>query len=173
MQCKAKNPISTHSCPQSRSNACTDSPILHTNSNQKTSSQDRDRCIIFRNQFLSYTSPRQSYLSCRLPRRKRSFDLRQGNVEEARRRIEPGITQGDVNHGAIRGSIPDMRREVVRLAVCFGAGVHEQSHNQPVQTQDFSENENQNHSNVESGLLSRSSNTCITDDTNSETGAQI
>lgn len=35
-------------------------------------------------------------------------------------------------------------------------------------TQDFSENENQNHSDVEAGLLSSSTNTGVTDDTNSK-----
>ena len=36
-------------------------------------------------------------------------------------------------------------------------------------TQDFSENENQNHSNVESGLLSCSTDTSVTNDTNGKT----
>jgi len=62
-----------------------------------------------------------------------------------------------------------MQREVFRLADCFRAGVHEKSNNQPVKTQDFSENENQNHSNIESRLLSRSTHTRITNNTNSET----
>lgn len=37
-------------------------------------------------------------------------------------------------------------------------------------TQNFSENENKNHSDVETRLLSSSSHTSITDNTNSETG---
>ena len=36
-------------------------------------------------------------------------------------------------------------------------------------TQDFSENENQNHSNVESGLLGCPTDTSITDNTNGKT----
>lgn len=36
-------------------------------------------------------------------------------------------------------------------------------------TQDFSENENQNHSDIETGLLSSSTNTGVTDNTNSKT----
>lgn len=47
--------------------------------------------------------------------------------------------------------------------------VHEQCYDQPVQTQDFGENEDQNHSNKEFGLLSRTANTSVTDNANSET----
>lgn len=39
-------------------------------------------------------------------------------------------------------------------------------------TQDFGENENQNHSDVETRLLSSSADTSITDNTNSKTAAQ-
>lgn len=39
-------------------------------------------------------------------------------------------------------------------------------------TQDFSENENKNHSDEESGLLSGTTDTSITNDTNSETGSE-
>jgi hypothetical protein len=49
------------------------------------------------------------------------------------------------------------------------AGVHQKGDNQTIQTQDFSENENQNHSDIESGLLSCSANTCVTDNTNGKT----
>lgn len=66
-----------------------------------------------------------------------------------------------------------MQRDASRLgAGGFRAGVHEKSDNQPVKTQDFSENENQNHSDVEAGLLGSSTNTGVTDNTNSETSGQ-
>jgi hypothetical protein len=39
-------------------------------------------------------------------------------------------------------------------------------------TQDFSENENQNHSDVKTRLLSSSTDTSVTDNTNSEAATQ-
>jgi len=53
-----------------------------------------------------------------------------------------------------------------------GLGVHEQGDNQTVKTQDFGENQNQNHADEETGLLSSSSNTSITNNTNSETSGK-
>lgn len=44
---------------------------------------------------------------------------------------------------------------------------------QPQLTQDFSENENQNHSDIQSRLLSRSTNTRVTNNTNSESAIQV
>jgi hypothetical protein len=49
-----------------------------------------------------------------------------------------------------------------------GLSVHQKSNNQSVKSQDFSENENQDHSNEESGLLSGTTDTSVTDDSNSE-----
>lgn len=43
---------------------------------------------------------------------------------------------------------------------------------QTVQTQDFSENEDQNHTDEQSGLLGSTTDTGITDDTDGETGGQ-
>lgn len=44
---------------------------------------------------------------------------------------------------------------------------------QPRLTQDFGENENQNHSDIQSRLLSRSTHTRITNNTNSETAIEV
>lgn len=65
-----------------------------------------------------------------------------------------------------------VQRDAARLAGGFRAGVHEKSNNQPVKTQDFSENENQNHSDVEAGLLGSSTNTGVTNNTNSKTSGK-
>lgn len=64
------------------------------------------------------------------------------------------------------------RRDVRRLANGFRAGVHEKSDNKTVQTQDFSENEDQNHSDVKTRLLSSSTDTGVADNTNSETSSK-
>ena len=55
--------------------------------------------------------------------------------------------------------------------MCFGGclGVHEQCHDQPIETQDFSENEDEDHANEETGLLSCAPDTSIADNTNGET----
>jgi len=53
-----------------------------------------------------------------------------------------------------------------------GSGVHEQGDNQTVKTQDFGENENQDHADEESRLLSGTSHTSITDDTNCEASSE-
>lgn len=60
------------------------------------------------------------------------------------------------------------------MASDFGGrlGVHEQCYDQPVQTQHFGENEDQNHSDEEFGLLGRATDTSVTDNTNSETWAR-
>jgi hypothetical protein len=53
-----------------------------------------------------------------------------------------------------------------------GLGVHEQGNNETVQTQDFGENENQNHADEETGLLSSTTDTGVTDDTNGEASSK-
>jgi len=50
-------------------------------------------------------------------------------------------------------------------------GVHQKGNNETVKTQDFCENENQNHSDEQPGLLGSSSDTSVTDDTNGETSS--
>lgn len=52
------------------------------------------------------------------------------------------------------------------------SGVHQQSNNQTVQTQNFGKNQDQNHTNEQSWLLGGTSDTGITDDTNSKAGSQ-
>lgn len=51
-------------------------------------------------------------------------------------------------------------------------GVHKESDDETVETQDFGENEDKNHADEKSRLLSGSSYTCITNDTNGETSSQ-
>ena len=53
-----------------------------------------------------------------------------------------------------------------------GLGVHEEGNNQTIETQDFGENENKNHADEESGLLSGAADTGITDDTNRKTSSE-
>lgn len=53
-----------------------------------------------------------------------------------------------------------------------GLGVHEKRDDQAVETQNFGENENQDHADEKSWLLSSSTDTSVTDDTNGETGGQ-
>lgn len=74
----------------------------------------------------------------------------------------------------LSSSVPSRRCRVGPLAdsVDVGLGVHEQSNNKTVKTEDFSENENQNHSDEETGLLGSSSDTSITDNTNGETSGE-
>lgn len=48
-------------------------------------------------------------------------------------------------------------------------GVHEQGHDQPIKTQDFSENEDEDHADEETGLLSCAADTGVADNANSET----
>jgi len=50
--------------------------------------------------------------------------------------------------------------------------VHDQSDDKAVKTQDFGENENENHSDEESWLLSSTPDTSVTDDTNSKAGSK-
>ena len=63
---------------------------------------------------------------------------------------------------------------VVDLAysINVGLGVHEEGNDETVETQDFGENENKNHADEETGLLSSSSNTSITNNTNGKTGSE-
>ena len=49
-----------------------------------------------------------------------------------------------------------------------GLRVHEQGDNETVETQDFGENENQNHSDEQPGLLGGSTHTGVTDDSDGE-----
>jgi hypothetical protein len=62
-----------------------------------------------------------------------------------------------------------MIRLAGRLA---GAGVHEESNNQAVKTKDFSENEDENHADEESGLLSGTTDTGVTNNTDGETSGK-
>jgi hypothetical protein len=50
-------------------------------------------------------------------------------------------------------------------------GVHEQGNNETVKTQDLGENENQNHSDEQPGLLGSSSHTSVTDDSDGKTSS--
>merc|ERR1712000_338437 len=50
--------------------------------------------------------------------------------------------------------------------------VHEKSNNQTVKTQNFSENENENHSNEETRLLGGTTDTSVTNNTDSETSSE-
>jgi hypothetical protein len=50
-------------------------------------------------------------------------------------------------------------------------GVHEQGHDETVQTQDFGENEDQNHSDEQPGLLGGSSDTSVTDNSDGKTSS--
>lgn len=50
-------------------------------------------------------------------------------------------------------------------------GVHEKSHDETVETQDFGENENENHADEEPRLLGGSSHACVTNDTDSKTSS--
>jgi hypothetical protein len=50
-----------------------------------------------------------------------------------------------------------------------GLGVHEKRNNESVKTQDFGENENQDHANEQSRLLGSPTDTSVTDDTDSKT----
>jgi len=55
--------------------------------------------------------------------------------------------------------------------VLASLGVHEQGNNESVKTQNFGENENQDHSDEQPGLLGSSSYTSVTDNTDGETGS--
>jgi hypothetical protein len=61
---------------------------------------------------------------------------------------------------------------LIAASVKGGLGVHEQGNNETVKTQNFGENENQNHSDEKAGLLRGSSDTSITNNTNGETGGK-
>jgi hypothetical protein len=50
-------------------------------------------------------------------------------------------------------------------------GVHEQGNDETVQTQDFGENKNQNHSDEQPGLLGSSSHTSVTDNSDGKTSS--
>ena len=52
--------------------------------------------------------------------------------------------------------------------ICCAFGVHEQRHNQTVETEDFSENEDKDHADKEAGLLSCATYACIANDTDCE-----
>jgi len=69
-----------------------------------------------------------------------------------------------------------LRLDGAKLVECFavyvGLGVHDEGNDKSVKTQDLSENEDQDHADEQTWLLSGSSYTCITDDTNSETGSK-
>jgi hypothetical protein len=69
---------------------------------------------------------------------------------------------------------PSSNRRKADLAadVQRGLGVHQERDDKTVETQDFGENENQDHSNEETGLLGSSSDTGITNDTDSEASSK-
>lgn len=53
-----------------------------------------------------------------------------------------------------------------------GLGVQQQGHNQTVQTQDFGENQNQKHTDKQTGLLRGASDTSVTHNANGEAGGK-
>jgi len=61
--------------------------------------------------------------------------------------------------------------EYLRASTLGTLGVHEQGNNETVKTQDFGENENQDHSDEQPGLLGGSSHTGVTNNTNGETSS--
>lgn len=67
---------------------------------------------------------------------------------------------------------PSCRVNLLAARVEGRLRVHEQGDNETVQTQDFGENENENHADEKTRLLSSSSYTSITDNTDSETGSK-
>lgn len=130
MQCKAKNPISTHTCSPSPGRMLEQIPRFYIHSVIESSLSNGLKSIY---QFPISSNPAPApTLSCQVPRPKRHIGFRQGNVEKA----HPGMNQESrrCSPWAIRGPIPGMQPEVFRLADCFRAGVHEKSDNQPVQT---------------------------------------
>lgn len=54
------------------------------------------------------------------------------------------------------------------MCIIASLGVHEERDNQPVQSQDFSENEDENHADEETWLLCCATDTGVTNDTNGE-----
>ena len=57
------------------------------------------------------------------------------------------------------------------VALVTGLGVHEKGNDESVKTQDFSENENENHSDEQPRLLGRSTDTGVTHDSDGETSS--
>lgn len=59
---------------------------------------------------------------------------------------------------------------IVRLAsnTLRGLRIHEQCHDQAVQTQDFGENEDEDHADEETGLLGGAADTGVADDADGE-----
>lgn len=62
--------------------------------------------------------------------------------------------------------------ELVRVPTSCLFRVQVDGDDQTVQTQDFGEDENQNHTDEQSGLLGRTADTGVTDDADGETGGQ-
>jgi len=73
-------------------------------------------------------------------------------------------------------TIVDTCVNVLSLSLARGVerslGVHQESNDQTVKTQDFGENENKNHADEEPRLLSSTTDTSITNNTNSETSSK-
>jgi len=69
---------------------------------------------------------------------------------------------------------PASTNRVSRLAgnLRGSLGVHEEGDDETIKTQDFSENEDQDHANEESGLLSGTTNTSITHNADSESSSK-
>jgi hypothetical protein len=88
--------------------------------------------------------------------------------------IQSGWGRATVVDRYILPSHPSKHPVVSCLAssVEAGLGVHEQGNNETVQTQDFGENENQNHADEQTGLLSSSSHTGITDNTDGKASSK-
>jgi hypothetical protein len=86
--------------------------------------------------------------------------------------------------GVVLAAIASFVGRLAVVALVASLSVHEQGNNETVETQDFGENENQNHSDEQPGLLGSSAHTGITDnsdgetsshtrETNGETGAEL
>jgi hypothetical protein len=73
--------------------------------------------------------------------------------------------------GIVVAAIADDAGRLAAVVLVTSLGVHEQGNNETVETQDFGENENQNHSDEQPGLLGSSSHTGITNNSDGETSS--
>ena len=69
-------------------------------------------------------------------------------------------------------SVGNLSVRGAQRATLVGSRGNDQTHDEPVQSQSFSEDENENHTHEELGLLSVGSDTSITNDTDGETGSE-
>jgi len=65
---------------------------------------------------------------------------------------------------------PSFERLLFASDIRRALAIHEQRYDQPVETQHFGENENQDHADEESWLLGCAAHTCVADDTDCEAG---